>query len=69
GAVDSVVYSADVDIARTPEENLAFVEESFARFHAAHLHLPDGQARIGFAGSEMKFDTKFDRCVTDRALK
>ena len=27
GAVDSVVYNADVDIARTPEENLAFAEE------------------------------------------
>lgn len=35
GAVDSVVYSADVDIARTPEENLAFAEESFARFYEA----------------------------------
>ena len=35
GAVDSVVYSADVDIARTPEENLAFAEESFARFYAS----------------------------------
>ena len=35
GAVDSVVYSADVDIARTPEENLAFAEEGFARFHDA----------------------------------
>ena len=35
GAVDSVVYNADVDISRTPEENLAFAEESFARFHAA----------------------------------
>lgn len=35
GAVDSVVYSADIDIARTPEENLAFAEESFARFYEA----------------------------------
>lgn len=35
GAVDSVVYSVDVDIARTPEENLAFAEESFARFYEA----------------------------------
>lgn len=35
GAVDSVVYNADVDIARTPEENLAFAEESFARFYEA----------------------------------
>lgn len=35
GAVDSVVHSADVDIARTPEENLAFAEESFARFYEA----------------------------------
>ncbi|RHD56056.1 hypothetical protein [Collinsella intestinalis] len=35
GAVDSVVYNADVDIARTPEENLAFVEECFARFYEA----------------------------------
>ena len=35
GAVDSVVYSADVDISRTPEENLAFAEESFARFYEA----------------------------------
>ena len=33
GAVDSVVYNADVDIARTPEENLAFAEECFARFY------------------------------------
>lgn len=35
GAVDSVVYNADVDIARTPEENLAFTEECFARFYEA----------------------------------
>ncbi len=35
GAVDSVVYNADVDIARTPEENLAFAEENFARFYEA----------------------------------
>lgn len=35
GAVDSVVYNADVDIARTPEENLAFAEEIFTRFHKA----------------------------------
>ena len=35
GAVDSVVYNADVDIARTPEENLAFAEECFARFYEA----------------------------------
>lgn len=35
GAVDSVVYNAGVDIARTPEENLAFAEESFARFYEA----------------------------------
>lgn len=35
GAVDSVVYNADVDIARTPEENLAFAEESFARLYEA----------------------------------
>lgn len=34
-AVDSVVYNADVDITRTPEENLAFAEESFARFYEA----------------------------------
>lgn len=33
GAVDSVVYNADVDITRTPEENLAFAEESFACFY------------------------------------
>lgn len=32
GAVDSVVYNADVDTARTPEENLAFAEECFALF-------------------------------------
>ena len=35
GAVDSVAYNADVDIARTPEENLAFAEEIFTRFHKA----------------------------------
>lgn len=35
GNVDSVVYNADVNIARTPEENLAFTEESFARFYEA----------------------------------
>lgn len=35
GAVDSVVYNADVDIVRTPEENLTFVEECFARFYEA----------------------------------
>lgn len=35
GAVDSVIYNADVDIARTPEENLASAEEHFARFHEA----------------------------------
>ena len=35
GNVDSVVYNADVNIARTPEENLAFAEESFARFYEA----------------------------------
>lgn len=35
GAVDSVVYNADVDIARTPEENLTFAEESFALFYEA----------------------------------
>lgn len=35
GAVDSVIYNADVDINRTPEENLAFAEETFSRFHAA----------------------------------
>ena len=35
GAVDSVVYNADADIARTPEENLAFAEECFARFYEA----------------------------------
>ena len=35
GAVDSVAYNADVDIARTPEENLPFAEECFARFHEA----------------------------------
>lgn len=35
GNVDSVVYNADVDIARTPEENLAFAEECFARFYEA----------------------------------
>ena len=35
GAVDGVVSNADVDIARTPEENLAFAEESFARFYEA----------------------------------
>ena len=35
GTVDSVAYNADVDIARTPEENLAFAEECFARFHEA----------------------------------
>lgn len=35
GAVDSVVYNADVDIVRTLEENLAFVEECFARFYEA----------------------------------
>lgn len=35
GAVDSVVYNADVDIARTPEENLAFAEGRFARFYEA----------------------------------
>ena len=35
GAVDSMVYNADVDIARTPEENLAFAEECFARFYEA----------------------------------
>lgn len=35
GAVDSVVYNADVDIARTPEENLAFAEENFACFYEA----------------------------------
>lgn len=35
GAVDSVVYNADVDIARTPEENLAFAEGCFARFYEA----------------------------------
>lgn len=35
GTVDSVVYNADVDIARTPEENLAFAEENFVRFYEA----------------------------------
>lgn len=35
GNVDSVVYNAGVNIARTPEENLAFAEESFARFYEA----------------------------------
>ena len=35
GAVDSVVYNADIDITCTPEENLAFAEESFARFYEA----------------------------------
>lgn len=35
GTVDSVVYNADVDIARSPEENLAFAEERFARFYEA----------------------------------
>ena len=35
GTVDSVVYNADVDIARTPEENLAFAEDIFTRFHKA----------------------------------
>lgn len=35
GAVDSVVYNADIDITRTPEENLAFAEEIFTRFHKA----------------------------------
>ena len=35
GTVDSVVYNADVDIARTPEENLTFAEENFARFYEA----------------------------------
>lgn len=35
GTIDSVVYNADVDIARTPEENLAFAEEIFTRFHKA----------------------------------
>lgn len=35
GAVDSVVYNADVDIARTSEENLAFAEKNFARFYEA----------------------------------
>lgn len=35
GNVDSVVYNADVNIAHTPEENLAFAEESFARFYEA----------------------------------
>lgn len=35
GAVDSVVYNADVDIARSPEENLAFAEKNFARFYEA----------------------------------
>lgn len=35
GTVDSVVYNADIDITRTPEENLAFAEENFARFHEA----------------------------------
>ncbi len=35
GNVNSVVYNADVDIARTPEENLAFAEECFARFYEA----------------------------------
>lgn len=35
GAVDSVVYNTDIDITRTPEENLAFAEESFARFYEA----------------------------------
>ena len=35
GTVDSVAYNADVNIARTPEENLAFAEECFARFHEA----------------------------------
>lgn len=33
GTIDSVVYNTDVDIARTPEENLAFAEESFACFY------------------------------------
>lgn len=35
GAVDSVVYNADIDITRTPEENLVFAEESCARFYEA----------------------------------
>lgn len=35
GAVDGIVYNADVDIARTPEENLASAEEHFTRFHEA----------------------------------
>lgn len=35
GNVDSVVYNADVNIARTPEENLAFAEENFTRFYEA----------------------------------
>ena len=35
GVIDSVVYNADIDITRTPEENLALAEESFARFHGA----------------------------------
>lgn len=35
GTVDSVVYNADIDITRTPEENLAFAEESFACFYEA----------------------------------
>ncbi len=35
GTIDSVVYNTDVDIARTPEENLAFAEENFARFYEA----------------------------------
>ena len=46
GAIDSVVYNADIDIARTPEENLALAEESFARFHGAIASVDIGSRGI-----------------------
>lgn len=33
GAVDGVVYTANVDIEKTAQENLAFADENFDRFH------------------------------------
>lgn len=47
GAVDSVVYSADVDVARAPEENLALAEESFARLHEAIIGVDAAGRGIG----------------------
>lgn len=51
GAISGVVYSAKVDIEKTPQENLAFADEHFKRFHQLIHDIEAPQTAAGLLNS------------------